>query len=404
MIEPTLTDHLGHGAIEEGDQQGRDVGAVDVGVRHDDDPLVTQLLDVETRSGRDAQRQGQVRQFDVLAQLVGGRRSDVQDLAAQGQDGLGGAVARLFGRAAGRVALDDEQFGAVGRLARTVRQLAGQTQLAGRGGALDVLVLAAAQTVLGPVDDEAQQGVGLFGALGQPVVDGVAEQLLDQPLALGRRQPVLGLTLELGIADEDADQGAGVGDDVLSGDLDRALLAGQLAIGLEAFHQRGAEARLVSAAVGRGDGITVGLDEAVGLAEADRRPCHGPFDRARLALALDPTGEGRGDGFQLAHALGQGVGQTAGEVEQGAGRGGVGDPLGRAGPFDLDAAEQIGLGPRHAEQPGRLERRADAEDLVIRMEADQGALLLRRLDLGDGAQRNAAARTTVSTRSRRARR
>ena len=44
-----------------------------------------------------------------------------------------------------------------------------------------------------------------------------------------------------------------------------------------------------------------------------------------------------------------------------------------AGPADLDAAEQIGLGAGHAEQPRRHERRALAEDLGIRLEADRGA-------------------------------
>ncbi len=389
--EATLTDGLGHGAIEEGDQQGRDVGAVDVSVGHDDDALIAQVFDVEPAAGLDAQGQGQVRQFDVGAQLVGGGRGDVQDLAAQGQDGLGGAVAGLLGRAAGRVALDDEEFGALGGLTAAVRQLAGQAQLAGGGGALDFLVLAAAQAVLGAVDDEAEQGVGLLGAFGQPVVEGVAQQLFRQLLTLGRGQAVLGLALEFRVADEDGNQGARVGDDVLGRDLGGALLVDQLAVSLEALDQGGAEAGLVRAAVGGRDGVAVGADEAVGVAEADRRPGDGPFQRARLALALGAASEDGGDGLQLAHALGQGVGQTAGEVEQGLFGRGVRDAVRRAGPFDLDAAEQIGLGAGHAEQAGGLEGRADAEDLLVGLEADQGALLLRRADLLDGAEDVAAA-------------
>ncbi len=132
------------------------MGAVHVGVGHDDDPLIAQVIDVEAIAGLDAQGQGQIGQFDVLAQLVGGGRGDVQDFAAQRQDGLGRAVARLFGRAAGRIAFDDEQFGAFGGLTAAVRQLARQAQLAGGGGALDLLVLATAQAVLGAVHDETQ--------------------------------------------------------------------------------------------------------------------------------------------------------------------------------------------------------------------------------------------------------
>ena len=79
---------------------------------------------------------------------------DIEDLAAQRQHRLEFAVAALLGAAAGRVALDDEQFGfgrvlllAVGELAgqrgNAERALAGQfARLAGgfaRGGGLDHL-------------------------------------------------------------------------------------------------------------------------------------------------------------------------------------------------------------------------------------------------------------------------
>ena len=144
------------------------------------------------------------------------------------------------------------------------------------------------------------------------------------------------------------------------------------------------------AAIRRRDGVAVGLDEAVRLTETDGRPGDGPFKGAGLALTFGAAGESGGDGLKLADAVGQGVGQTTGEVKQGLGRGGVGDPVRRAGPFDLDAAEQIGLGPRHAEQAGGLEGRAHAEDFVVRLEPDQGALLLRRLDLQDGTKDVAA--------------
>src|SRR3546814_19363763 len=53
-------------------------------------------------------------------------RPDLQDLAAQRQNGLEGAVPALVRRAAGRVALDQEECG-LGRIAfLTVRERAGQ--------------------------------------------------------------------------------------------------------------------------------------------------------------------------------------------------------------------------------------------------------------------------------------
>src|SRR6185503_5542411 len=56
------------------------------------------------------------------------RALDVEDLAAQGEDRLELAVAALLGRAAGRIALDDEDLGE-GRIA-----LLAIGELAGEGG------------------------------------------------------------------------------------------------------------------------------------------------------------------------------------------------------------------------------------------------------------------------------
>ena len=70
---------------------------------------VAQILVAVVRAGAAAERLREIGELLVLRELVlaGGR--DVEDLAAQRQDRLRGAIARLFGRAAGGVALDDEQ-------------------------------------------------------------------------------------------------------------------------------------------------------------------------------------------------------------------------------------------------------------------------------------------------------
>ena len=107
-----VRDQPRHLAIEEGDQQRGDVRAVDVGVGHDDDALVAQILVAVARARAAAERLHQVGEFLVLLQLARRRAGDVQDLAAQRQDGLRVAVARLLGRAAGGVAFDQEDFGA----------------------------------------------------------------------------------------------------------------------------------------------------------------------------------------------------------------------------------------------------------------------------------------------------
>src|SRR3546814_11184791 len=73
-----------------------------VGVGHDDDALVAQLVDVEVAARAAAERQRDVGDFLVALQLVGRGAGDVEDLAAQRQHRLGLARARLLGWAACR--------------------------------------------------------------------------------------------------------------------------------------------------------------------------------------------------------------------------------------------------------------------------------------------------------------
>ena len=119
-----------------------------------------------------------------------------------------------------------------------------------------------------------------------------------------------------GIAHEDADQGAGLGDDVIGGDQVAALLAGEFGPVAQAPRQHGAQAGLVRAALRRRHGVAVGAHEAVGLAETGGGPGDGPLHRPGLALALDAAGEGlRGDRLRVLQRLGEVVGEAAREVE-----------------------------------------------------------------------------------------
>src|SRR3546814_8158526 len=68
------------------------------------------------RSGLD-----QIGNLQIGEDLGGGGAGDVEDLAATRQDRLRLAIARLLGRAAGRIALDDEDLGARGIVGRVIR-------------------------------------------------------------------------------------------------------------------------------------------------------------------------------------------------------------------------------------------------------------------------------------------
>ena len=113
-VDVPLADQFRHVAEEEVEQQRRDVVAVGVGVHQQDDLAVAQPVEVELVAGPGADGGDQVGEFLVRrAPCAVGRSFAVEDLAAQRQHGLRVVVAALLGRAAGRVAFDDEQFGLV---------------------------------------------------------------------------------------------------------------------------------------------------------------------------------------------------------------------------------------------------------------------------------------------------
>src|SRR3546814_17342440 len=87
---------------------------------------------------------------------------------------------------------------------RTVRELAGQAELAttGRGLALDLTLGLALEAFVHPVEDEAEQRAAAVHIVRQEMVEMVAHGIFGEARGLGARQPVLGLVLELRIADE----------------------------------------------------------------------------------------------------------------------------------------------------------------------------------------------------------
>ena len=100
--------------------------AIDVGVGHDDDLVVAQLFQVEIVANARAHRLDERAHFLGRQHPVEPRALDVQYLALQWQDRLIVAIAPLLGRTAGRITLDQEQFG-LGRVTLlAVGELAGE--------------------------------------------------------------------------------------------------------------------------------------------------------------------------------------------------------------------------------------------------------------------------------------
>ena len=126
-VDVAALDQLRHLPIEERQQQRADVRAVDVGVGHQDDAVVAQLVRVVfVLADAGAERGDQRADFRAAEHAVEARAFHVEDLALERQDRLRLAVAALLRRTAGRVALDDEQFGQRRILFLAVGELAGQ--------------------------------------------------------------------------------------------------------------------------------------------------------------------------------------------------------------------------------------------------------------------------------------
>ena len=134
----------------------------------------------------------------------------------------------------------------------------------------------------------AEECAAAVHVVGKVMVEMVAHGGLDEAGGLEAGQAVLGLALEMRVADEDAEHQLDAVEHVVGSDVLGLLVADEVAERADALGQRGAQARLVRAAVGRGDGVAIIGFAAVGI----ERPGDGP-----LGAALDcPEGSGGSPG------------------------------------------------------------------------------------------------------------
>ena len=140
----------------------------------------------------------------------------------------------------------------------------------------------------------------------------VLDRGVEQPCHGRGRQPVLGLSLEHGIADEHRQQAAGATENIFARDLSSAPIANELAIGLETSHQRGAKPVIVRSALQGRDRVAVGAE----LARPVLRPRDRPF---RAAAAVERGLAGKrpvADQRRIAERVPEIVGKAAREAER----------------------------------------------------------------------------------------
>ena len=184
--------------------------------------------------------------------LVEARLLDVEDLALERQDRLRAPIAALLGRAAGRIALDDEDLRqrrilllAVGELARQARDI--ERALAPGHLARLARRLARARGL----DDLGDDGARFLRMLEQKFAELLRHRGLDHALDLGGDQLVLGLRGELRIGQLDRQNRGQSLARIIAGGRDLLLLGADflLDVVVERARERGAKARQVRTAV-----------------------------------------------------------------------------------------------------------------------------------------------------------
>ena len=139
---------------------------------------------------------------------------------------------------------------------------------------------------------------------------------------------------------------------------------------LEPPHQRVAQPGLMGAAFGGGDGVAIGVAEAVLLVLG---PHHGPLDAAAIGEIDLAEKRPRRQQVALGEARREEIAEPAREMQPRLHRHALGARQRRvAAPADLDAAEQIGLGVRDPVEERRTERRV-GENLGVGMKAQRRA-------------------------------
>ena len=155
--------------------------------------------------------------------------------------------------------------------------------------------------------------VACCGRVRQPVVEGIAHRVLDDAGGFRGGELVLGLALELRLADEHREHGGGRAHHVVGGDAGRRACCRRVRRkSRSASVSAERKPALVRAALGGRDGVAVGVEEAVLVGD----PADRPFDRAVPAVLVDAAGEDvLGDARLPVDAGREVVGQAAGEVE-----------------------------------------------------------------------------------------
>src|SRR5690606_17001432 len=126
-IEMPSCDELVHLTVEEGKKQGANVAPVDVGVGHDNNPVIAELAHVEVVRA-DTRTESRDERADLFERehLIEAGLLNVKNLALEGKHRLICLIASLLRRAAGGVPLNKEKLCLFRVLVLTIREFSGK--------------------------------------------------------------------------------------------------------------------------------------------------------------------------------------------------------------------------------------------------------------------------------------
>ena len=188
-------DHLAHVPEEESQDEGADVRAVDVGVRHDDDLVIAQFLDREIACAY-ARPQGRDHHADLFGRehFVEPGLLHVEDLPLEREDGLEAPVASLLGRAAGRVPLDEIDLGELRIALLTVCQFSREcSRVEGSFTPRQIARFPSSFTGARGIDDLFDDALHLARVFLEVFSEALVHHLLDPGFNVGRDELVFGL-------------------------------------------------------------------------------------------------------------------------------------------------------------------------------------------------------------------
>src|SRR6202022_1412521 len=270
-----------------------------------------------------------------------------------------------------------------------IGELSRQAELAGRTLARQLALLASALALFRPFHNSVEEHPRGCRIGAQPMIEMILDRVLAEPRRLARSEPLLGLTLELGVADEQRQQYRRVCRNVFSSGLGYPAIVDQLAIPLDPAQQRAAQTSFVGPSFRGRYGVAIGMAEAVFLVFGPR---YRPLDAAAFGKIDAAEKRPRRQNRPPIEARREEVAEPARKVQPRLGRNSLRPgQCGIAAPPNLQSPKQISLGARHAVK--RRRPKSDvAEDLGIGMEPQgRAAAVIHRTAIDEPGLRHSAA-------------